>query len=99
MKGKWVSVPNSATVLVDQSAGHAGSATKPTSVAILNPSGNETLYIGGADVNTTTNSTAGTGFPIAAGSQITVDLQGDTLYGRFPSAGPAWVNVLIVGSY
>lgn len=48
----------------------------PISVVLSNPSGNSTVYVGGADVLTTT------GFAVAAGASFSYDLlASDLLYG------------------
>ena len=52
----------------------AGTVSYPAAAVVSNPSGGQTVYLGGITVDTT-------GWPLAAGSSIEVDLVGDILYG------------------
>jgi hypothetical protein len=76
-RSRLVSVTTSATALNGTASGSdlvAGSAA-----TILN-NGSVTVYVGGADVNT---SGAATGIPVGPGDSIIVETEGDdVLYGR-----------------
>lgn len=81
MKGYSVQVQKTTTMVVGGRAtepGRAldGSVAYPAAAVISNPSGGQTVYLGGSDVNATS-----LGWPLAAGSSIEVDLVGDILYG------------------
>lgn len=70
MRARKVTVATTATLIAD-----GGTAMNPDDVVILNPSGNETVYVGSEGVTT------GTGFPIAAGGVFNWALSGDSVYG------------------
>lgn len=72
MKGATVSVTTSATLIVD--ASKAGTVNFPFSVLIKNPSGGQTVYLGGSTVDST-------GYQLASGDIISIDLVGQALYG------------------
>lgn len=66
-----------------------GDANFPTAVALKVPTAAETLYLGGADVDTTD------GYPVAAEGEITVNLRpGQALYGVVQT-GPLPINTLV----
>jgi hypothetical protein len=82
-----VSVGTTAVLL---SAGE-GDAQVGSSVAVAVPSGGSTVYLGDNTV------TSAAGFPLAAGSSFSVDLnQGESLYG-VTASGTQAVNVLRQG--
>lgn len=70
MRARKVTVATTATLIAD-----GGTAMNPDDVVILNPAGNETVYLGSAAVTT------GTGFPVAAGGVYAWALTGDSIYG------------------
>lgn len=81
MRARTVSVATTATLIAN-----GGTAMNTDDVIILNPSGNETVYLGAANVSTAT------GFPLAAGGVFEWALSGDSIYGIVAS-GTETVNV------
>ncbi len=61
------------TVIVLVSVGH-GNVSYPSSALVKVPSGSGTIYLGGSAV------TAATGFPLAAGEGLEVDMVNEALY-------------------
>ena len=79
MKGYSVQVNKTSTMVVGgraQEEGRAldGSVSYPSAAIIRNPTGGQTVYLGGQNVTTA-------GFPLAAGEDIEVDLVGEILFG------------------
>lgn len=70
MRARKVTVGTTATLIAN-----GGTAMNPDDVVILNPSGNETVYVGAVGVSTAT------GFPVAAGGVFNWALTGDSVYG------------------
>lgn len=79
MKGQWITVTSTATVVAGAStdlAGHAGpgSSSYPTAALVRVPSGAPTVYFGGSAV------TSSNGCPLAAGEDLVIDLVNEILY-------------------
>lgn len=79
MKGYSVQVQKTVTMIVggqDAETGRAlsGDVAYPTAAILRNPSGGQTVYLGGIDVDTTA-------FPLASGEDLEVDLVTEILYG------------------
>lgn len=79
MKGEVITVGTSRTEILggngDGTAG-AGSSAYPSSGIIRIPAGSVTVYLGGSNVDTTTN-----GVPFVAGEDLEVDVVNEILYG------------------
>ena len=79
MKGYPVQVNKTTTMVVggqDAESGRAleGDVSYPTSAVLRVPASGQTVYLGGPAVDTT-------GFPLAAGETLEIDMVGDILYG------------------
>lgn len=71
-------------------ADRAGTANGQ-SVLVKVPAGGQTVYIGGADVMTTS------GYPLAAGESLSLDVEGDDVVFGIVAATTQAVNVLRIG--
>ena len=70
MRARKVTVGTTPTLIAS-----GGTAMNTDDVVILNPSGNETVYLGSETVTTAA------GFPVAAGGVYQWALSGDSIYG------------------
>jgi len=86
MRARQVTVGTTATLIAS-----GGTRMSPDHVIIQVPSGGATVYLGDANVNTTT-----LGFPVVAGATFTWPLAGESIYGRV-AASTQVVTVAEVG--
>lgn len=76
MRGVRVQITTDVTqVIPEAGASDRGNVAYPTSGVIRNPSGSQTVYLGGPAVDTTD------GWPLAAGEDLEVDMVTDILWG------------------
>jgi hypothetical protein len=86
---------SSTVVAVADSA--AATVAAPTgtkqSVAVYNPAGGSTVYLGGVDV------TSVNGYPLGAGDDLTLRLgEAEALYARCAAAGSASLRILVINA-
>lgn len=86
MQARVVTVGTTPTLITSM----GGNALTAQSVLILNPSGGDTIYVGGPDVDDTD------GFPVEAGGTLAVDLTQEVLC-AVVSSGTVDINVLVGG--
>lgn len=72
MRARQVTVATTATLIAS-----GGTRLQPDHVIISVPTGGNTVYLGDANVNTST-----LGFPVVAGSTFTWPMAGESIYGR-----------------
>lgn len=87
MKGVIVTVQTTATLILD---GTSGSSVYERAAIVSVPSGGQTVFLGGPDVDATN------GFPMAAGTSIELQVVNEGLYGIVGASTQA-VNVLRSG--
>lgn len=71
MRARTVTVATTATLIAN-----GGARVNPDHVIISVPTGGATVYVGDANVNTST-----LGFPVVAGSTFTWPMTGESIYG------------------
>lgn len=95
MPAKSVTVTTAAAVIAD---GRTGTANKPVSVVISNPStSTHVIYVSDQSGVTAGTTAATDGFPIAAGGTFSIDLRGEQLY-AIATGSQAGVAVFYIGN-
>lgn len=72
MRARTVTIADTPTLIAS-----GGTRLQPDHVIISVPTGGSTVYVGDANVNTST-----LGFPVVAGSTFTWPMAGESIYGR-----------------